>query len=145
MRRNRIALFLHLVWRTWDRLPLIRPEFERQMYRMFAAEAESLGCRVVAASGTDDHVHVLVQLATKTSIANLVKNMKGTTSRWIDVSYPGTTPFKWQGHYGAFTVSRWDVDRIAAYVRDQKSHHAAGKLIGELEETDEPVPPHDDL
>jgi phage terminase Nu1 subunit (DNA packaging protein) len=41
--------------------------------------------------------------------------------------------FKWQGSYGAFTVSRWDVDAVAKYIQRQKEHHATGNLRQELE------------
>ena len=44
------------------------------------------------------------------------------------------TQFKWQGFYGAFTVSRWDVDRIVQYVKRQKEHHAAGTVREEWEQ-----------
>jgi hypothetical protein len=43
------------------------------------------------------------------------------------------TQFKWQGFYGAFTVSRWDVDQIVEYVKRQKEHHSAGSVRDEWE------------
>lgn len=48
-------------------------------------------------------------------------------------------PFKWQGSYGAFSASRWDVDRVVGYVKGQKAHHAAAELVGEWEEAFEEV------
>ncbi|HQE92268.1 MAG TPA: hypothetical protein PLH19_06245 [Anaerolineae bacterium] len=39
MRRNKLSLFLHLVWTTWDRLPLITPDIERRLYRNIESEA----------------------------------------------------------------------------------------------------------
>jgi hypothetical protein len=41
MRRNKLALFLHLVWATWDRLPLITPDIERRLYRNIESEARN--------------------------------------------------------------------------------------------------------
>ncbi len=43
------------------------------------------------------------------------------------------TPFEWQGSYGAFAVSRWDVDQVVAYIKRQKEHHAIGTWLPELE------------
>jgi len=48
MRRNKLALFLHLVWATWDRLPLITPDIERRLYRNIESEAQKQGCTVLA-------------------------------------------------------------------------------------------------
>jgi putative transposase len=137
MRRSRAVLFVHLIWRTWDRLPLIRPEIERELFRLLSSEAEGMKCTVVAINGTEDHVHMLIRIPTSRSVAEVVKQMKGVTSHWVNAKQPGPIPFKWQGHYGAFSVSRWDVDKIADYVRKQKEHHAIGKCIDDLEQADE--------
>jgi REP element-mobilizing transposase RayT len=93
------------------------------------------GCEVVAINGIEDHVHLLVTLPTTVDIATVVKQAKGVSSHAANDSMQLPTPFKWQGSYGAFTVSRWDVDRVVAYIKRQKEHHAAGQLIPEFEAT----------
>jgi hypothetical protein len=47
--------------------------------------------------------------------------------------------FKWQGNYGAFTVSRWDVDKIVNYIERQKEHHQLGEFYPEWEQAFEEV------
>ena len=135
MRRNKLALYVHLVWATWNRLPLITPNIERMVYRVTGQEVVKYGCEVVAINGTDDHVHLLVTLPTTIDIATLVKQAKGVSSHAINDTMQLSTPFKWQGSYGAYTVSRWDVDRVVAYIKRQKEHHAAGELVSEFEMT----------
>jgi putative transposase len=134
MRRNKLALYLHLVWATWDRLPLIEPEFERRLLRNIESEAQGLGCKVLAINCTENHVHVLLAIPTTISIADLVKKMKGVSSHFANDEFDLEYQFKWQGSYGAFTVSRWDVDKIKQYVKHQKEHHATDELMPELEE-----------
>jgi len=72
---------------------------------------------VLALGGTQDHVHLLASLAPTVSISELMKQAKGVSSRFANsvLGYGGT--FKWQGSYAAFSVSRWDLDRAAEYVR----------------------------
>lgn len=135
MRRNKLALYLHVVWATWDRLPLINPEIERRLLRNIESEARKLGCKVLAINCMDDHVHVLLAIPTTVSIADLVKQMKGVSSHFANDELELDYQFKWQGSYGAFTVSRWDVDKIKQYVKRQKEHHIAGELLPEFEET----------
>ncbi len=135
MRRNKLALYLHLVWATWDRLPLINPNFERRLMRNIESEAQGLGCKVLAINCTEDHVHVLLAIPTTISIADLVKQIKGVSSHFVNDEFDLEYQFKWQGSYGAFTVSRWDVDKIKQYVKSQKEHHAAGELMPEFEES----------
>ena len=141
MRRNKLALFLHLVWATWDRMPLITPNIERRLYRNIESEAQKLGCTVLALNGTEDHIHLLVTIPATTTIANLLKQVKGVSSHFVNETLKPPTQFKWQGGYGAFTVSRWDVEKIKEYIRRQKEHHRTGDLVPEIEGTFEEVDP----
>ena len=135
MRKNKLALFLHLIWATWDRMPLITPEIERRLYRDIENEARQLGCTVLALNGMPDHVHLVVSIPTTITIAELVKQVKGVSSHFVNEVLGPETKFKWQGHYGAFTVSRWDVDKIVNYVKGQKEHHRLGDFFPEWEES----------
>jgi REP element-mobilizing transposase RayT len=137
MRHNKLALYLHLVWATWDRLPLIKPEIERRLLRNIESEALGQGCTVLAINCTEDHVHVFLAMPTTVSIADLVKQMKGVSSHFANDELKLAYQFKWQGSYGAFTVSRWDVDKIKQYVKSQKEHHATGELMREFEVADQ--------
>jgi hypothetical protein len=48
MRRSGVVVFVHIVWATWDRLPLLTPEIEREVQWAIGAKAEELGAQVVA-------------------------------------------------------------------------------------------------
>ena len=135
MRRNKLSLFLHVVWATWDRLPLITPDIERRLYRTIESEAQEQGCTVLALNGTENHVHLLVTIPSTITMADLLKQVKGVSSHFVNETLKPPTQFKWQGSYGAFTVSRWDVDKIKGYIKGQKEHHQTGELVPEFEET----------
>ena len=139
MRRNKLRLYLHLVWGTWDRQPLITPDIERPLFRCIEQEARDNKCKVLALNGVADHVHLVVSFPTTITIAHLVKQVKGVSSRFVNDQLSPPAKFKWQGFYGAFTVSRWDVDKIVAYVKGQKAHHGANELLAEWEEMSEEV------
>ncbi len=139
MRHNKLSLFLHLVWATWDRLPMITPDIERRLYRAIEREAIVDRCTVLALNGTADHVHVVLIIPPTATIADLVKNLKGSSSHFVNEVLRPELPFKWQGSYGAFTVSRWDLEQVVGYVKNQKQHHAASTLLQEWEETHQEV------
>ena len=134
MRRNKLALFVHFVWATWDRLPLIDPALERRLYRILADQAQDQGGKVLALKGMPDHVHLVVKMQATVTIADFVKQIKGASSRFVNDVVRPEVVFKWQGNYGAFTVSRWDLERIIGYVEGQKEHHRVGELFPEWEE-----------
>lgn len=126
-------LYVHLVWATWDRLPLITPELERAIYACVQTECAQMRVEMVEIGGTEDHVHVLVRLPTTVAVAEVVKQVKGSSSHLVTHRLEAGEAFKWQGCYGAFTVSRWDVARIRSYIQNQKQHHSNEVLEVDLE------------
>ncbi|MEA3338300.1 MAG: IS200/IS605 family transposase [Chloroflexota bacterium] len=134
MRRDKAELYVHLVWATWDRSPLIQPEMERALYRCIGDVAHSLGCRVLAINGMPDHVHVLLRIPPTLSISKLVQQLKGVSSHFANNQLHLEYHFKWMGFYGAFSVSRWDVPKIMNYINNQKNHHGMDEIQAELED-----------
>jgi putative transposase len=86
---------------------------------------------VIAIGGIDDHVHLLVAMPATLAPADLVKQVKGASSHLVN---HGREPFfRWQGGYGAFSVSKHHVPRIRDYVLRQEEHHRFNRLTPELE------------
>ena len=123
MRSNFTQLYLHYVWATWDRLPLITPEIQKLVYASIIQECEQLKCTVIAIGGIEDHVHVLTGFPSTVSIAEVVKQIKGSSSHFINHEVNPSEFFKWQGSYAAFTVSHDAIDNVANYIRNQATHH----------------------
>jgi REP element-mobilizing transposase RayT len=100
---------------------------------MVVSAIRNLGCTTLAINGMPDHVHILIKLNMTVSIAEIIKRAKGTSSRLINQHALIDDHFQWGRGYGAFSVSRWDTDKIIKYIRCQKEHHQGGYLIEELE------------
>src|SRR2546430_2481461 len=115
MRQNKLRLYIHFVWATWDRVPFITPAIERDMYRYIQSVCQKLNCDVLALNGLPDHVHLMVQFPATLTIADLMEAVKGSSSRFANENLKLEEHFKWQGHYGAFTVSRHEKTRVIEY------------------------------
>jgi REP element-mobilizing transposase RayT len=135
MRAPFTQLYLHCVWATWDRLPLIVPAIEQQLYAAILAKCRELRCPPIAIGGTPDHVHLLVGLPTTITVADLVKEAKGAPSHLVTHEVTPGEFFKWQGSYGAFTVSKDGVPNVKAYIENQRHHHARGSVLEDWERT----------
>ena len=106
MREPFTQLYLHLVWSTWDRLPLIMPDVERRLYGAILAKCREHRCLPIRIGGVQDHLHLLVRLHTTIPIATLVKEVKGSSSHLMSHEIKRGEFFKWQGGYGAFTLCK---------------------------------------
>ena len=135
MRTPFTQLYLHCVWATWDRLPLITPKIEQPVYAAILAKCRELKCEHLAIGGMPDHVHLLVQLHTTIAVADLLKEVKGASSHLMTHKIMPNGFFKWQGAYGAFTIRKSEVLRVRAYIEHQKAHHTKNELWDEWEQT----------
>ncbi len=137
MPRSCISVYLHLVWATWDRLPLISPEMEEPLHACILRECRELRCQPFAVGGIEDHVHTLVQIPSTITIAELVKQLKGSSSHFANHCLSPDRQFKWQGTYGSFSVNPHEVDRVRHYIQRQREHHHSGDLWPDWEKSAE--------
>ena len=122
-------MYVHIVWGTWDRLPLITNDIQMAVYRSLGAQCQSLQVEVIALGGMEDHLHMLVQLPTTLALADLVKQVKGATTHLVTHVLAPNSFFKWQGAFGAVSVSPDDLPRISNYIAHQREHHTNQSLV----------------
>ncbi len=131
MQSRRQEIFLHFTWSTWDRIPLIDSATADWLWPMIGEEARRNGCSWAVVGGVADHVHVLCALPATLSASDLAHRVKGASSRVANQR--SSTPFRWQGGYGVFSVSPPDVPAVEAYVRNQARHHGEASTRADWE------------
>jgi|GEM_PF-4009767 len=73
MRASFTQLYLHYVWATWDRLSLITPDIQKEVYGVIIRESEELKCTVIAIGGIEDHIHFLTGFSFACVAANSIQ------------------------------------------------------------------------
>lgn len=125
MAQSLAQIYIHTVFSTKERIPTIERSLQPQLYAYMAEILAAIGCNAVEIGGTADHVHVLHTLSRTISIAEVVEEIKRSTSKWMKRKGAGFGKFSWQDGYGAFSVSASVVHRVRAYIVDQETHHQA--------------------
>jgi REP element-mobilizing transposase RayT len=125
--------YVHFVWSTWDRRPLVTMEIEDELHRVIGAICVQENCLPLAIGGTDDHVHVLSRVHPTVSVARLAGVLKGVSSSAVNNDLAPGTGFRWQGGYAAFSVRSDDLEALTNYIRNQRAHHAVHTLNPRLE------------
>lgn len=133
MTKVRWEIFVHLVWATRNREPLLHAGMRPRTHTLMYAKAIEAGCEILAIGGIEDHIHVLVSLAPASSIPVLVKSLKGSSSHFINQQFAPDPPFAWQAGYGAFSVSKANLARTIRYIENQEEHHAKGDTVNYYE------------
>lgn len=114
-------LYIHLVWCTKNREPLIKEKMEETLYSVIEEKSRKFKAHVIAKGNTMDHIHLLLSIHPETAIAVLVKEIKGATSYFVNHNTLGN--LYWQDGYGVLTVSKSSISVVNQYVEKQKLHH----------------------
>jgi len=132
MPQSLVSLTTHIVFSTKDREPSITDELASRLYGYIGGIVHNTRSVLLAAGGIEDHSHLLVSLGRTASIADLIRNIKTNSSLWVHETFPQLTRFAWQSGYGAFSVSRSVIERVKAYIANQREHHKQETFKDEL-------------
>jgi len=116
-------ILVHLIFSTKGRERMIRPPVEDELYRYMATVCETCGCHAYRIGGTEDHIHILLNLSRTRMPADLVEQVKEESSKWIKTKGPEYRAFAWQNGYGAFSIGQYQFDHVLRYIDAQKAHH----------------------
>ncbi len=122
MPSTHLSLHYHLVFGTKDHAPLIAPAWRDDPHAFMGGIVRTLGGVPEAVGGVSDHVHLLVGLRPTHRLANVLRELKTVSSRWVHET-TGLSLFAWQEGYGAFTVSASQRDDVRHYIEQQAEHH----------------------
>lgn len=127
-------IWIHAIWATKERAPLILQSVEQKVYQFISNELREQGCPVRIINGMPDHIHCLFLLNPQKSIAEIIKQIKGSSSHFINQSNLIVDKFSWQTGYASYSVSESVVDKVYQYIKNQKAHHQKKTLQQEYDE-----------
>ena len=117
-----LSLHYHLVFGTKDRVPCIDTAWRARLHDYLGGTIRGLGGFPEGIGGVADHVHLLVGLKATHCLADVMRELKKTSSSWVHEEI-GTRSFAWQEGYAAFTVSATARDGVKHYIANQEEHH----------------------
>lgn len=93
-----------------------------EVYDLIQSECTRLRADALAIGGIEDHAHLLARLPATIAPAELAKQVKGSSAP-LNHAAGIHRAFRWQGGYGAFSVSKRHVPLVADYILRQEEHH----------------------
>jgi putative transposase len=129
-----IKIWIHAIWATKERYPLIETDVERSVFNNMRQQFTDIGCPVRIINGMSDHVHCLFLLNAQKSISEVIKQVKGSTSHWANEQNIILEKFAWQTGYAAYSVSESQLEKVYQYILNQKEHHKKKNFIQEYDE-----------
>ena len=124
MPQSLVKNYIHLIWSTKYREHLIHTPIEEELHAYLGGICKRMECHPIKIRGYTDHVHVLCMLSKKIALMKLLEEVKSHSSKWMKTKGEDLSNFYWQDGYGAFSVNPADIDRVIAYIANQKEHHS---------------------
>ena len=132
MPQSLAKIYLHLVFGTKNRAPLLPDTVRGALHGYLATVLGNLGCHANLINSVEDHAHILFELARTVPVSQVVEDVKKSSSKWLK-SQPGVgAGFAWQNGYGVFSVSVSNVAAVRDYVANQREHHRTRSFQEEL-------------
>lgn len=116
-------IHIQVIFSVQNRYCLISDKWKDELYQYITGVVRNNNHKLLAINGMPDHIHIMIGLRPSQSISDLMQDIKGNSSKWINEKRYVKGRFSWQEGYGAFSYSRSDVSRVIQYINDQLIHH----------------------
>lgn len=133
-RNTHCKLLIHLIWSTKKRTLSLPKSIQPSLYEKISDIVHKAGGIVHAIGGIEDHVHLLFEAPRNMALADVVKQIKVTTSSWLANQGSSWRDFEWQIGYGAFSISLPTLEAVKQYIMQQEEHHKSSSTTNEWNE-----------
>ena len=115
---------VHLVWVTKYRYHVLQGDIQQRTRDLIIQICNSENVQILKGVVSKDHVHVHVEYPPSLSVSNLVKKLKGRTSRILQVEFPQLKQKYWGRHFWAVGYGAWSTGQITdEMVQEYLEHH----------------------
>ena len=116
-------IYLQFVFAVQDRTSLIKPGWKEELYKYITGIVQNNKHKLIAINGMPNHIHIFIGYKPHQLIPDLMQDIKGSSSGWINKKGFLKGKFSWQTGYGAFSYSHSQVDTVVKYIMNQEKHH----------------------
>lgn len=118
-------IHIQFVFAVKRRDGLIHSSFKNELYQYITGIIKNHNHKLLAINGMSDHIHIFIGMRPTQSISDLLQDIKGNSSKWINEKKFLKVKFEWQEGYGAFSYSKSQVNSVINYIKNQEQHHTA--------------------
>jgi|ERR1051325_1782691 REP element-mobilizing transposase RayT len=127
------AVYIHLVFSTKNRRPLLRDKAQRDaLHAYLGGVSKTLDCPPLIVGGVEDHVHLLCRFGRTITQAEWVKEINRVSNLWLTKQGREYADFEWQGGYADFSASKSNLEEVKQYIAEQERHHKKMSFQDEL-------------
>ncbi|MBT3303424.1 MAG: IS200/IS605 family transposase [Bacteroidetes bacterium] len=127
-------IYIQSVFAVKGRESIISKSWKDELYKYITGIVQNNGHKLLAIGGMPDHIHIFYGMKPIQSISDLMQDVKGCSSKWINEKKFVKGKFQWQAGYGAFSYAHSQLDTVINYIRRQEEHHKKQSFKTEYQE-----------
>ncbi len=116
-------LYIHIVFAVKGRQNLISKKWKDEIYKYITGIITHQKQKLIAINGMPDHIHILVGIKPNIAISDLVRDIKSSSSKFINEQKWINGKFEWQTGFGAFSYGHSQLTTVIKYIENQEEHH----------------------
>jgi REP element-mobilizing transposase RayT len=116
-------IYLHIVFAVKGRENIILDTWEEQLFKYISGIINNNKQKLYVINGYKDHIHLLVSISPDCKISDLIRDVKSSSTNWINENNFVKGRFYWQTGFSAFSVSQSQLKKTIQYIENQKIHH----------------------
>lgn len=118
-------LYIQVVFAVKGRQNLISKKWKDEVYKYITGIITNQKQKLIVINGMPDHIHILVGIKPNISLSDLVRDIKSSSSKFINEQKWINGKFEWQTGFGAFSYGHSQLSAVIKYIENQEEHHKA--------------------
>lgn len=127
-------IHIQVVFTVQNRDCIIQNSWKEELYRYISGVIQNHKHKVLAINGMPDHLHILIGLRPTQSLSDLMQDVKGSSSKWINQKRFTKGKFSWQEGFGAFSYGKSQITQVIDYIKNQELHHQKRTFLEEYKD-----------
>lgn len=124
-------IHIQVVFTVQNRDCIIQNSWKEELYKYISGVIQNHKHKVLAINGMPDHLHILIGLRPTQSLSDLMQDVKGSSSKWINQKRFTKGKFSWQEGFGAFSYGKSQITQVIDYIKNQELHHQKRTFLEE--------------
>jgi putative transposase len=116
-------IYIQTVFAVENRISLIKKQWREELHKYITGIVQNNKHKLISINSVLNHVHIFIGMKPIQSVSDLLQDIKGNSSTWINEKGFVRGHFNWQSGYGAFSYSHSQIDTVVKYIQNQQEHH----------------------
>src|SRR5690554_885975 len=116
-------IYFHVIFAVKGRGNTITNSWKSELHKYITEIVSNKNQKMMIINGMPDHIHLLIGTKPNCNLSDLVRDIKTSSTKWINEKRFVNGRFEWQNGFGAFSIGQSQLPRIVKYIKDQEEHH----------------------